>query len=176
MPRNLAAKIEWDLSELELQPGVRVTYVAEARDLNNVSGPGVGRSREYALFIQSPRQRQEALLQSQAQLREQAVQLLADRIDLLRALGKDSTELTSDGADRAQAVHRKSETFLLLIGRVQQDSARGERPAKDLLAALQEIADRLGKLNQEEATLLQDLRRGIGMSSRWSATCSTSMI
>ncbi|MBL9044936.1 MAG: hypothetical protein JNM83_25235 [Myxococcales bacterium] len=159
VPRNLAAKIEWDLSELELQPGVRVTYVAESRDLNNVSGPGVGRSREYALFIQSPRQRQEALLQSQAQLREQAVQLLADRIDLLRALGKDSPELTSDGADRAQAVHRKSETFLLLIGRVQQDSARGERPAKDLLAALQEIADRLGKLNQEEATLLQDLRK-----------------
>lgn len=162
VPRNLAAKIEWDLSELELQPGVRVVYFAEARDLNNVTGPGVGRSREYALFIQSPRQRQEALLASQAQLREQAVQLLADRIDLLRTLGKDAAELSSDGADRAQAVHRKSETFLLLIGRVQQDSARGDRPTKDLLAALQEIADRIGKLNQEEATLVQDLRKAIG--------------
>ena len=165
VPRNLAAKIEWDLSEIELQPGVRVTYFAEAHDLNNVSGPGIGRSREYALFIQSPRQRQEALLQSQSQLREQAVLLLADRIDLVRALGKDATELTSDGADRAQTVHRKSETFLLLIGRVQQDSARGERPAKDLLAALQEIADRLGKLNQEEATLLQDLRKALAKGS-----------
>lgn len=164
VPRNLAAKIEWDLSELELQPGVRVTYFAEARDLNNVTGPGVGRSREYALFIQSPRQRQEALLQSQSQLREQAVQLLADRIDVLRGLTrepKDQTDLPTDVADRVQATHRKSETFLLLIGRVQQDSARGEKPAKDLLAALQEIADRLGKLNQEEATLLQDLRKAI---------------
>lgn len=162
VPRNLAAKIEWDLSELELSPGVRVTYFAEARDLNNITGPGVGRSREYALFIQSPRQRQEALLQSQAQLRDQAVQLLGDRIDVLRGLGqepKEQTELSTEAADRAQAAHRKSETFLLLIGRVQQDSARGEKPAKDLLAALQEIADRLGKLNQEEATLLQELRK-----------------
>ena len=166
VPRNLAAKIEWDLSELELQPGVRVTYFAEAKDQNNVSGPGIGRSREYALFIQSPRQRQEALLASQAQLREQSVQLLADRIDVERALGKDSSELSSEGADRAQAVHRKSETLLLLIGRVQQDSAKGERPAKDLQAALQEIADRIGKLNQEEAALHQDLRKALAKAGQ----------
>lgn len=166
VPRNLAAKIEWDLSELELQPGVRVTYFAEAKDQNNVSGPGIGRSREYALFIQSPRQRQEALLASQAQLREQSVQLLADRIDVERTLGKDSSELSSEGADRAQAVHRKSETLLLLIGRVQQDSAKGERPAKDLQAALQEIADRIGKLNQEEAALHQDLRKALAKAGQ----------
>lgn len=169
VPRNLAAKIEWDLSELELQPGVRVTYFAEAKDQNNVSGPGIGRSREYALFIQSPRQRQEALLANQAQLREQSVQLLADRIDVERALGKDakdSSELSSDGADRAQAVHRKSETLLLLIGRVQQESAKGERPAKDLQAALQEIADRLGKLNQDEAALHQDLRKALAKAGQ----------
>ena len=30
--------------------GVQVTYFAEARDLNNVTGPGVGRSREYAVY------------------------------------------------------------------------------------------------------------------------------
>lgn len=49
VPRNLAAKIEWDLSELELQPGVRVTYVAEARDLN-VSGPGRSVPRVRAVY------------------------------------------------------------------------------------------------------------------------------
>lgn len=172
IPRNLAAKIEWDLSDLELSPGVRVTYFAEARDLNNVSGPGIGRSREYALFVQSPRQRQEALLQSQNQLREQAVQLLGDRIDLLRGLvrsvlptqgpeSKDAAESNLDAMERQQAVHRKSETFLLLIGRIQQDLGNRDKDAKDLHLALQEIANRVGKLNQEEATLLQDLRKAI---------------
>lgn len=160
IPRNLAAKIEWDLSELDLSAGVRVTYFAEARDLNDVTGPGIGRSREYVLFVQSPRQRQEALLQSQTQLREQAVQLLGDRVEFFRELPAEPKDsLDAETLERTQAVHRKSETFLLLMGRVLQDLGRLKDRAKDLHLSLQDMADRLGKLNQDEAALLQEIRK-----------------
>jgi hypothetical protein len=166
-PRNIAAKIEWDLTELELSPGARVTYSMEARDLDNINGPNVGRSREYALKILSPREKSEALLHSQDQLRELAIQLLGDRLELARVLPAHGSELTSEQLERVLGVHRKTESFLLQIGRLQQDSARIE-PAvaqvvpKDLQNILQEIGRRLGKLTQDEEAVLGELRKARG--------------
>jgi len=163
-PRNIAAKIEWDLSELELAPGARVTYHMEARDLDNVNGPNVGRSREYALRILSPREKSDALLKSQEQLRELSVQLLGDRLELGRAMPAHATELLPEQLERVLNVHRKTEAFLLQIGRLQQDSARTD-PAtaavvpKDLQNILQEIGRRLGKLTQDEEAVLSEVRK-----------------
>lgn len=166
-PRNIAAKIEWDLSELELAPGARVTYYMEARDLDNVNGPNVGRSREYALRILSPREKSEALLKNQEQLRELAIQLLGDRLELGRALPPHPTDLPLEQLERVLGVHRKTEAFLLQIGRVQQDSARSDLPSaapvpKDLQNILQEIGRRLGKLTQDEESVLGELRKARG--------------
>lgn len=163
-PRNIAAKIEWDLSELELAPGARVTYYMEARDLDNVNGPNVGRSREYALRILSPREKSDALLKSQEQLRELAIQLLGDRLELGRAMPAHATELPPEQLERVLGVHRKTEAFLLQIGRLQQDSARTDPAAgavvpKDLQNILQEIGRRLGKLTQDEESVLGELRK-----------------
>lgn len=157
--RTIAAKIEWELAELELPPGSRVTYYVEARDLDTVSGPNVGRSREYSLRILSPRDRQEALLTSQEQLRDLAVHLLGDRIELQRALAGHPSELPPPLQEQALGAHRKTEAFLLQVGRVQQEGARiGGN--KDLLGALQEIGRRLGKLTQDEEAVLGELRKG----------------
>jgi soluble cytochrome b562 len=157
--RTIAAKIEWELAELELPPGSRVTYFVEARDLDSVSGPNVGRSREYALRILSPRDRQEALLSSQEQLRDLAVHLLGDRIELQRALAGHPSELPPSLQEQALGAHRKTEAFLLQVGRVQQEGARSSGN-KDLLGALQEIGRRLGKLTQDEEVVLGELRKG----------------
>ena len=163
-PRNIAAKMEWDLSELELAPGARVTYYMEARDLDNVNGPNVGRSREYALRILSPREKSEAMLKSQEQLRELAIQLLGDRLELGRALPPHPTDLQLEQLERVLGVHRKTEAFLLQIGRLQQDSARSDPAStavvpKDLQNILQEIGRRLGKLTQDEEAVLGELRK-----------------
>jgi len=170
--RSVAAKIEWDLSELELTAGVTVAYHMEARDLDNVSGPKVGRSREYALRIMSPRERSDALLASQEQLRELCVHLLGDRLELGRGLSQapptaEKSELSGDLWERFLSAHRKAEALLLHIGRVQQDSSRGTAP-KDLYSTLQEIGRRLGHLTQEEESLLSELRtrRVQGQSGR----------
>lgn len=161
-PRNIAAKIEWDLSELELAPGARVTYYMEARDLDNVNGPNVGRSREYALRILSPREKSDALLKSQELLRELAIQLLGDRLELGRAMPAHAAELLPEQLERVLGVHRKTEAFLLQIGRLQQDSARIDPAAavpKDLQNILQEIGRRLGKLTQDEESVLGEIRK-----------------
>lgn len=170
--RSLAAKMEWDLSEIDLSPGTSVVYFMEARDLDTVSGPNVGRSRSYVLHVLSPREKADALLASQEQLREQAIQLLGDRIDWGRAMAaapppanptpsgaSEAREPTLDSWERLQAVHRRAETLLVQLGRVgrgQPDRATGA--AKDLLSTLQEIGRRLGNLTQEEETLLSELR------------------
>lgn len=166
--RSLAAKMEWDLSEIDLSPGTSVVYFMEARDLDTVSGPNIGRSRSYVLHVLSPREKADALLASQEQLREQAIQLLGDRIDWGRAMATTSAanspaaearEPNVDSWERLQAVHRRAGTLLVQLGQVgrgQPDSASGA--AKDLLSTLQEIGRRLGKLIAEEEALLGELR------------------
>lgn len=169
--RNLAAKMEWDLSEIDLSPGTTVVYFMEARDLDTVSGPNIGRSRSYVLHVLSPREKADALLASQEQLREQAIQLLGDRIDWGRALPAaaaanpggaatgDPREPTLDAWERLQSVHRKSEALLVQLGRIGQGPSDASSPGtKDLRSTLQEIGHRLGKLTQEEEALLGELR------------------
>jgi hypothetical protein len=157
--RTAAAKIEWDLAELDLQPGARVAYFVEARDLNDVTGPGVGRSRSYSLRISSPREKHEATLAKHEALREQALQLLGDRLELGR-LDRDARD-GRDGAEfpeRLADAHRKAEGLLLLIGRLQEDLPKDLHAAKELRPALQEIGKRLGKLTHDEELLLSEWR------------------
>ncbi len=173
--RSLAAKMEWDLSEIDLSPGATVVYFMEARDLDTVSGPNVGRSRSYVLHVLSPREKADALLASQEQLREQAIQLLGDRLDWGKALpttasasaasptaqapGADPREPLLDAWERLQSVHRKSEALLVQLGRIAQGpSDSANNGSKDLRSTLQEIGRRLGKLTHEEEALLSELR------------------
>lgn len=158
--RSIAAKIEWDLSELELSAGISVVYHMEARDLDSVNGPNVGRSRDYSLRILSPREKSDALLASQEQLRELCIELLGDRLEFGRGFlqtSSDGHEPSGDPWERFVSVHRKAEALVLHIGRVQQDSTRSSGP-KDLAPALQELGRRLGRLTQEEEALLSELR------------------
>lgn len=160
-PRTAAAKVEWDLSEIDLQPGVRVTYRLEARDLDNVTGPNVGSSRSYTLRITSPREKHDAMLARQETLQEASLLLLADRIDL----NSGADHARPDGVDLS-GVHRQTEFLLLQMGRVQEELSADPMLPRDLRPALQEISRRLGKLTQEEAQLVSDASRRAGRDGK----------
>lgn len=162
-PRTAAAKLEWDLAEIDLAPGVRVTYRLEARDLDDISGPNIGSSRSYSLRVTSARQKHDVMLQNQDALKEQAIQLLGDRIDLSRleqpqkGARADAPPPEARGAATLDA-HRKTEALLLAIGRMQEDVPKDPLLPKELRTALQEIGKRLGRLNQDEDAELRGRR------------------
>jgi hypothetical protein len=170
--RTAAAKILWDLAELDLQPGERVGYHLEAWDLDDVNGPNRGRSRGYTLRIVSPRERHDLLLGKQEALLDQSIDLLGDRLDLTRV----DLNVT-DSAERVLEAHRKTEALLLQIGRLQEEAGKdgkeskdGKKPARDLRPLLVEVGRRLGKLNQEEEALLAEWRGPRGRASEAAMT------
>src|SRR5262249_6909967 len=114
--RALSGKIEWDLGELDLKPGVRVSYWLEAKDNDNDPGPNVGRSKTMTLSMFSPREKQERAMDDQQQLVEEAVQLLGDRLEVKR-----------DGGDEALVeaftrIHSRAEALLLSLARAEQSA------------------------------------------------------
>ncbi|MCS6914022.1 MAG: DUF4175 family protein [Myxococcota bacterium] len=155
-PRTAAAKIVWDLAELDLEPGLRVAYYMEARDLDDVNGPNRGVSRTFYLRISSPREKHEAQLARQEALREQALVLLADRIEAGLPGGDEPG--TPELPERMIEIHRKAEALLIEIGRVQEELPKDALAPKELRAALQEMGRRLGKLTHEEEQLLAEWR------------------
>lgn len=160
LKRSVAAKIEWDLGELDLTPGTTVTYHMEARDLDTVRGPNVGQSKRYTLGILGPREKSDALLASQERLRELLLLLLADRLEWSRhivAVQPAPIEPPSEWIEKLAAIHRQSETLLVHLGQVSKTLPSQGRP-KDLDAVLQGIGQRLGRLTQDEGNQLLDLR------------------
>lgn len=148
--RVASGKFEWDLGELDLKPGARVAYHLEAKDNDNVSGPNKGSSRTLHLSVFSPREKQEAALSEQQQVLEQAVGLLADRLEFRPGENEDRT------LDRFGAFRSRTEALLAALGRLEQTlgSAATSRATRQ---ALGEIHDRLSKLAAEEARTLADL-------------------
>jgi hypothetical protein len=146
--RSLSGKLEWDLGELGLAPGQRVAYRLEAKDNDTVPGPNIGSSRTLTLLMANPHEQEERSLEDAQQLLEEAVQLLADRLEVPR--GED--DLIFESFTR---VHSRAEALLLALARLEQ-SELGVEPKRR--AALGEMHVRLGKLAQQEEVLLSELR------------------
>ncbi len=147
--RTGSGKVEWDLAELELSPGVRVAYHLEAKDNDTVPGPNVGASRTLYVRIYSPAEKHEELLGAERQLLDRAVGLLGDRIDGAR-----------DEAEAWAALHGKNEAFLGELGRVAADLEKDKLAPKDLAPALAGIHERLARLTRDEDAPLKEARRG----------------
>ena len=157
--RAAQGKIEWDLGELDLKPGVRVAYHLEAKDNDTVPGPNVGRSKTMTLTVFSPREKQERAVEDQQQLVEAAVQLLADRLEVARR--NDDAALVAE----FERIHSKAEALLLLLSRAEQSSGDAQPKkaigAKDVRGALGEMHARLAKLvRDEEQTSRRAAHRG----------------
>ncbi len=153
--RALSGKIEWDLGELDLKPGVRVAYHLEAKDNDTEPGPNVGRSKTLTLSLFSPREKQERALNDEQELVEQAVQLLGDRLEVKR----DNDEQLVEAFTR---IHSKADALLLSLSRAEQSAGEAQPKraigARDVKGALGEIQARLGKLVRDEEQTLGELR------------------
>jgi len=158
--RAAQGKIEWDLGELDLKPGVRVAYHLEAKDNDTVPRPNVGRSKTLTLVVFSPREKQERAVEDEQQLIEAAVQLLGDRLEVARRNDDDETLVAE-----YTRIHSKAEALLLLLSRAEQSSGEAQPKkaatnikANDVRGVLGEIHARLGKLVRDEEQTLGKLR------------------
>jgi hypothetical protein len=163
--RGASGLYEWDLAELDLEPGVRVSYHLEARDNDDISGPNIGVSRSYTLRIYSPGEKHEELLAEEQRLLDHSVALLADRLELPSRPDAASTGSTATVSPVERVVgawsqlHAHSEGFLGELGRMQSDLGKDPLAPKDLRPALAAIHDRLGRLVRDEGVPLRDLKR-----------------
>jgi hypothetical protein len=162
--RSASGKLEWDLAELELKPGVRVAYRLEAKDNDDVGGPNIGSSRTLYVRIYSPTEKHDELLAGEQSLVDHAVGHLGDRID-----AEKHAILPGDAARELEdwtGLHGRSEGFLVELGRVAGDLEKDSLAPKDLKPALVGIHDRLAKLARDEELLLKDKKKSALKSLR----------
>jgi hypothetical protein len=157
--REASGKLEWDLGEIDLKPGVKVSYRLEAKDNDTEPAPNIGRSKTLTLSMFDPRAKQAHALADEEQLLDQAVQLLGDRLEVKRPSEKDDDDALVDTFSR---IHSHAETLLMLLTKAEQSAgeAQGRKPAsaRDLKAQLSDIHGRLAKLDRDEEQLVVELR------------------
>ncbi len=77
---RVQGKLMWDIADVQVPSGGNVRYWIEAKDNDNVGGPNVGRSREFALKVVSPRERHEETLSRQQEVAEKLLRNLGGRV------------------------------------------------------------------------------------------------
>jgi hypothetical protein len=164
--RQVAGSWEWDLAQVDLRPGVRVSYWLEVKDNDDVGGPNLGRSRTLYLHLYSAAQKHDEMLGREQVLLDHAVQLLGDRIDG-EFLGprKDAQDpAPPDGAnpaaiefERRSALHAASGRFIdelgSLLGTFDKDPLAGH----ELRVAAGEMHQRLARLHRAEEKEVRSL-------------------
>lgn len=90
----------WDLSQVKLSPGDRISYSVQATDNDEVSGKKTGASRTHVLRVYSAAEHRRAAMERAQRLWDRMVMLLADRLE-----GPDR-----DGAKEPQKVASGAET------------------------------------------------------------------
>ena len=166
--RSVSGTFEWDVGDLDLKPGARVSYRLEARDNDDVSGPNVGVSRSFSLRIYSPAEKHEELLAAEQALADHAVMLLGDRLDVGRVDGGEG-HAPQHAADEGRAwtqAHAHSEGFVDEVAKLSGLLEKDPLAPRDLKPALTGMHARLGKLIKEEQPHLADAARAEGGSSR----------
>ncbi|MFU8803146.1 MAG: DUF4175 family protein, partial [Bradymonadaceae bacterium] len=81
LPRAAEGEVEFDLRSLNLQPKDSVVVYIEARDNNNVTGPGIGRSQPLILYVSSPEDKHLENIADQQALMEALLLHLADFLE-----------------------------------------------------------------------------------------------
>src|SRR5262249_5986838 len=123
--RSAQGRLDWDLAEVGLRPGMRVGYHMEARDTDTISGPNVGSSRTFYLRLSSAREKHEARIDKQAELLEQLLKPLADRLELESPGAGDIAGRVLDVLAHA---HETEEQAVTLAARL-ADDAKADRMA-----------------------------------------------
>jgi hypothetical protein len=80
-PRAAEGEVDFDLRPLGLQPKDSVIVYIEARDNNNVTGPGIGRSQPLVLYVSSPEDKHIENIAEQQALMERLLLHFADFLE-----------------------------------------------------------------------------------------------
>lgn len=134
--------------ELGVEPGDRVGVRIEARDANDVDGPGVGRSETRTLTLASESTRRQDGIDDLAAVRDAALLSLADRLEVA-VPADESSALTRFANGSAQITG-----LLAALGRLSFAARVGETPRTDapLYAAM---VTRLRRVLAAERRLLE---------------------
>jgi hypothetical protein len=169
-------KLLWDLTEIDLRPGSRVTYHVEVWDNDTVSGPKKASSKRFHLRVFSPREKHEELIASQEKLFENLVRLLGQRLvveaedleahkPLLQETKSVATQIGTLVAalESDRLAHKKLvETLLAVRGRLDASANLQSRELTKLEAlarrrdASREISARLGTIDKKSVAELED--------------------
>jgi uncharacterized membrane protein (DUF485 family)/soluble cytochrome b562 len=86
----------WDLTGLALTPGDRVAYRLEAWDNDTISGPKVGYSRTFMLYVRDERDRMARDVEEAQKIADALLDLLADQLEETKdpeSLSRDMTKI-----------------------------------------------------------------------------------
>jgi len=149
--RSAQGRFVWDLAEITIEPGTLVAYHLEVSDNDTVSGPNVGRSRDYHLRVFSARERHEALIDRQAALFEHLLALLAERL-----------VVAVDAVDAHDLLQKATGKAVVELGSLIAALGEDRMATPKLVQTLTAMRQRLDGLGRAEARLLAQLHRSGG--------------
>lgn len=161
--KHRAVKHLWKLEPLNLPPNSVITYHAESRDLDNLRGPNVGKSRELHLRVVTPEQLAPQIEAQRREIREeiertlamqkQAMQPVRDAIRMLNQADKlDETrrddvknaepaqqQVTDRIANKADGLEAKIRKHLDDLANLKIDNPDNRAQMEDLLGGAQKL-------------------------------------
>lgn len=99
--KELSTSFEWDVGTFAPEPGLLLTLIAEAEDLNDVTGPGVGHSASWALRVVRPDELTKELMRREQEYRFEFGRTLKQQEDLRRRLLTDAPTILQAPASEA---------------------------------------------------------------------------
>jgi hypothetical protein len=114
-PQDVTLRHRLELPELNLKPGMMLAFHVGARDANNLTGPGVGRSGELALRIVTEEELRADFLRREQDLRLQFGALFKEQQALV-----DETRLLLGGDLRRRRARRAEKRQLAAAARIGQ--------------------------------------------------------
>ena len=141
----------WDLGNLQVQPGDRISYYVEAKDNDAVEGPKRGVSRTQVLRVYSAAEHRRAALEKAEALWGRMVDHLADRLE-----GPDRDKVKEpERVAAAQPVDANGQALVGDMRALAQELRRERDTPAELVTALSNISQTLGQKVRATA----DLRR-----------------
>lgn len=148
--KTAGGRFMWDLAEVAMPPGARVTYFVEARDNDVLHGPNVGRSRSYTLRAYSPRERHAAVVAQLRETLELTLGLLGQRLPIEGGPTWEHRRLLAQKTDQLAA------GLAQLVAMLSDDTLAPKGLAEDLVG----MQKRLGKLARDEVASVDRFERG----------------
>ncbi len=150
--RSAMGKDAWDLDQVDLRPGARLTYWLEALDNDTVSGPKVAQTRPRTLRIHSPDQKHRAALALMSKTLERSILVLGDRLLLF---AKDPPLSANLRYDKAVAVHRSQGQLRDALRELTNKLHKDPLATPALRRAINRIRGRISSLTRQEAVLIR---------------------